>query len=502
MIDIVEIERLLSPVLERVELDSYKKFHKFDSYASLKQFKFKVLNAESTLNEKMTHIKNDSFKKVFSDNKEKMLGIYKKISRALNSRWDYEKLEALDIEEVLEAAGANRNSKQRLLCPNDHAKDVQIKIYKNNICKCHNCGEVMGGPISVALWKTCGITKNPTKEQREQACEWLSNIFGVDKIYEGTGSGLITEIDETLKVVKPRKAHNLEYISFDGTRPYVTIANVEDYKEKYPSMTEEQQFKMIATSIYRFSLTTKQWGKDKYFKSIGINKKNKLLTEKIAMIDSYLGFLFITDIPELIKHLQELFPKEDLVKYGVIHDENHYFANQFKIDVKDGIVVVPNFDLYTNMCTGLKFRKTKLRTRNDKKTNEIIVDSIKEPEFSYGRIANPLPYHLTRIAMLDKSISFRFFEGQKDLHSMPSKRGVCDIAIPGINGIKEEMLGLFSGRNVELYFDQDTAGQEGAQKLKELLEKAGAKVKIKKWDISLGGDVNDVLRNGNILKIK
>ena len=338
-----------------------------------------------------------------------------------------------------------------------------------------------------------------------QALNILADEFNIDFTVDEVHIEGTKEIAQKPKIVLEEKVFvpkEVEYISFDGTRPYVKITDIENFMEKYPSMTEEQQFKMIATSIYRFSLTTKQWGKDKYFKSIGIERKNKLLTEKIAMIDSYLGFLFVTDIPEMMKHLQKLFPKEDLIKYGVMHDENHYFANQFKVGVEDGLVVVPNFDLYTNMCTGLKFRKTKLRTRTDKKTNEIIVDSIKEPEFSYGRIANPLPYHLTRVAMLDKSISFRFFEGQKDLHSMPSKRGVCDIAIPGVNGIKEEMLGLFTGRNVELYFDQDSAGQEGAEKLKELLEKAGVNVTAKAWDSSLGVDVNDVLRNGNIQSIR
>jgi hypothetical protein len=156
--------------------------------------------------------------------------------------------------------------------------------------------------------------------------------------------------------------------------------------------------------------------------------------------------------------------------------------------------------MYSNMITGLKFRKTKAKTWFDK-DNKKVVDTNKEPEFSFGRIANPLPYHLTRESLLEESIVFRFFEGQKDLHSMPFKSGHCDVAIPGVNGISIEMLGLFKGRIVELYFDQDTAGQEGALKLKVALEAAGAIVINKTWDESLGGDVNDVLQAGNILKI-
>jgi len=84
---------------------------------------------------------------------------------------------------------------------------------------------------------------------------------------------------------------------------------------------------------------------------------------------------------------------------------------------------------------------------------------------------------------------------------MPSKELVCDIAIPGVNGIDETMLGLFRGRQIDLYFDQDKAGQDGAMKLKTLLEKAGAFVINHTWNVNLGGDVNEVLLNSNILKI-
>jgi 5S rRNA maturation endonuclease (ribonuclease M5) len=148
-----------------------------------------------------------------------------------------------------------------------------------------------------------------------------------------------------------------------------------------------------------------------------------------------------------------------------------------------------------------KFGKTVLKSWTDKSGN-VINDKNKEPEFSYGRIANPLPYHLTREALLNENISFRFFDGQKDLHSMPSIINTCDIAIPGVNGIDEEMLGLFKGRDVEILFDQDKAGQDGAFKLKTLLEKAGAIVKLINWDSNLGTDINEVLQNGNILKIQ
>ena len=321
----------------------------------------------------------------------------------------------------------------------------------------------------------------------------LNVDFTADEVH--IGSKIITPVKRVKLVPKVIKEEKIKYIAFDPQKAYVEI-DLENFINKFDTMTEQQQFKMIATSIYKFSLNTKQWGKESYFKSIEVSKKNPKLKEKIMMIDTYLGYLFKTDIPNLIKHLETLFSIEDLVKYGVLNEEKH----TFKQSIEEGLVVIPNFDMYSNMCTGLKYRKTKLKSWIDK-DNNLVVDSNKEPEFSYGRIANPLPYHLTRDALLDESITFRFFEGQKDLHSMPFKIGVCDIAIPGVNGISQEMIGLFTGRIVELYFDQDKAGQEGAMKLKAYLEKAGAIVINKKWNLSYGADVNEVLQNNRIQNI-
>lgn len=284
-------------------------------------------------------------------------------------------------------------------------------------------------------------------------------------------------------------------MSFDKNREYKKL-DYRDFLPRFEHMDDVQKFKMVATAIYEFSLTTKQWSKEAYFRDIGISAKNPLLREKVKMIKDNLGFLYTTDIQNLEKLLKDSFPYGELVRFGALNERG-----QFKQSVAEGLIVIPNLDLYTNMCTGLKYRKTKAKAWIDNSTDEIVVDKIKEPEFSFGRIADPLPYHLTRESLLDESVNFRFFEGMKDLHSIPSRNKICDVAIPGVNGISEEMLGLFRGRTVELYFDQDKAGQEGAMKLKKLLEDAGAVVINITWDLSLGGDVNEVLKANHIIKI-
>jgi len=338
-----------------------------------------------------------------------------------------------------------------------------------------------------------------------QALNALANELGIDFTVNEVHIGQREKTAAYVKFKpKEKKKIEIKYIFFDKTRKVLEI-NVKEYLKKYNDMNEEQQFKMIATAIYRYSKTTKQWGKEKYFTNIGIFK-NPLLKEKMEMIQENLGYLFKTDLPELVSFLLKYFPKEDLVKFGVIIPETYENgksnkrAGQFKWETEEGLVVIPNFDLYSNMCTGLKYRKTKLKSWINKQ-KELVIDRNKEPEFSYGRIVNPIPYHLTRDALMNKETIFRLFEGQKDLHSIPYKEGTCDIAIPGVNGIGVELLGLFKGRKVEVWFDQDKEGQKGAIRLIKLLNKAGAYVLNKTWDSELGSDVNEVLQNGNIEKI-
>ena len=402
---------------------------------------------------------------------------------------------------------------------------LEAKGSRTVTCVCPKCkgygGDGKGKPSADKAWipvngtaksvicnhrSSCGFSGDFIAAYAEEynlgygaALNQLASEFGIDFTLDEVHKEGTKEVVEVAPVIlTPKVVERKEIVPlvFNPEKKFIKV-DIEKFMSKYKDMDESQQFKMVATAIYRFSLETKQWGKETYYRDIGISvKKNPVLKEKVAMMKSKLGFLFTTDTKNLVEHLKDLFPTDDLIKFGVI-DENE----KFKQSVEEGLVVIPNFDLYTDMCSGLKFRKTKLKSWFDKKAGKTVFDNVKEPELSYGRIANPLPYHLTREALLNKRTSFRFFEGQKDLHSMPSKKDICDIAIPGVNGISEEVLGLFSKRAVLLYFDQDKAGQEGAMKLKSLLEKHGAIVINITWDIKFGSDVNEVLQNGKIKKI-
>jgi len=347
-------------------------------------------------------------------------------------------------------------------CPNCGHKELYVT--KNNKARI-KCSRRDNCQLSMSAYKYLREFKNQSQKEALNELAKLANV-DLDKIVENHEKHVYSanesiSIHSALTVTKKEtpkeeiKKPTIEYITFDQTKSYKVV----DYKKllsKYADMTESQQFMMIVTSIHRFSQETKQWGKENYYKSRGISAKlEPLLLEKVKMINKDVGYIHGSDIPSLVRQLTNEFPINDLVKFGVINDMNHRYPYGFKHATDGGFCVIPNFDLYTNMCTGLKFRNTKLKSWQNK--------SMKEPELSYGRIANPLPYALTREALLDDEVIFRFFEGSVDMFSLPYPRfgKYCDIAIPGVEGLNIQLLGLFKGRKVILIFDQDEPGQVG-----------------------------------------
>lgn len=412
---------------------------------------------------------------------------------------------------------------QQLDYNNEELSFLEVKDSQSKTCICPKCGDrnergwlTKGSGyrmFSCNHRSSCGFKGDLIKTYAQyfnktygEALNLLAQSLNIDFTVDEIHIGQKVAPKALAKPVAPKPiVEKIKYMEFDESKKYINLELSKflpsSEAKLYSKMNQVQKWKVFVTALYQFSLTTKQWGKDNYFRKQGIKKDNEILSQKTDLVNKKLGFLHAADIKPLITHLKDdcLFTDDDLFEFGLTFEESCNKKGKIRISCEEGLVVIPNFDLYTNMVTGLKLRKTKLKTWV--KNGETIIDTNKEPEFSYGRQAQPLPYLLTRDALLNKSIKFRFFEGQKDLHSMPNKKGYCDIAIPGTNGIGEEMLGLFKGRIVELFFDQDPEGQAGALKLKELLEKAGAIVLNKTWNETLGGDVNDVLQNGNILKI-
>lgn len=387
------------------------------------------------------------------------------------------------------------------ICPKCGKKELYVPKHGNStVIVCNrkdNCG------YSSSIYKYLIEFKSMTPRE---AIKELAELGGVDlEVYERSLEKHIDMADEAdkihieKKVVQPKpiikKEVEIEYETFDAEKSYKSV-DVIKLLPQYSKMTASQKFQMIATTLYRFSLKTNQNNKIKYYEGRKItDETHRWLSKKVEIINSQIGYLNRWDFQKLESHLMELFPLEDLVEFGFLTNSESKKPFAFKLgwQTQEGFCVIPNFDLYTDMVKGLKFRNTKLSENVDKK--------FKEPELSYGRISNPYPFGLTKEALMNTSTVFRLFEGSVDMLSMPYISGYCDIAIPGTNGLSEKQLGLFSNRAVVICFDNDNAGKDGTDKLIEKLKKVNAKVYLKKWDARYGSDVNEILKNGHIEKI-
>lgn len=402
-------------------------------------------------------------------------------------QFDLEALKQVPIDEVLEALGARypkgarpgrRQFNMHCFGPT-HKKDdahPSLAVWTDkNICKCFVCSDVKGDPVSVAKAAFNGDFK--------QACEWLHSTWGIPYKTEERGiKGAIKKVIK--KVVAPtppkreKKEYKVEYWSYDRKRGYEKV-KIKDILPLYPKMNKAQRLKTVYTFIYRYSRNTPQKLKEEYYASRGI--------EHPAI--EQIGTLSWENIEQLQKLLHKYFPIEDLVEFKVIKPADAPKRPlEWRYYNPKGFTVVPSFDLYSDMVTGLMLRPVeKLEGMRAKEFN------VSNPE-----VCIPLPFGLDR-SLLAKSGSIFVTEGHIDALSLPQTFDF--IAIPGVQNIKDEWLGLLKGRECIIAFDQDNAGQNSAKELKERLQNAGAIVDILNWDKRLGKDLNEVLISGNMKKI-
>jgi len=424
------------------------------------------------------------------------------------SKYEVDKLNQIDISEVLEYFQVENLKVNSFRCPNDHKKPAKLTVYPSkNICKCFNCGEVKGGPIAIAKYFHRGDFK--------AACEDLHQAFNIP-----FGDNSDYKNSDFKRYIKPKPIQT-KYLSFDKTKKFTSV-KVAEHITSYESLDKKQKLKLVYTYMYRYSLKTNREKLLAYYKSRGIS--NSIHLDK-------LGYLSEQDIVELMKKLEKSFPIEDLVEFGIINSAEHeYFPLQWK-QIKNA-VLVPAFDIYTDTIEGFMLRPVD-------KSNKWFKG--KESRLSVPSILKPLPFG-TGYKVLSGDCDIYITEGHIDALSLPQE--LCFIATPGVQSFEKEQLGLLKGRNIKLVFDQDEAGQKAAHGYTEItfleksitvlnseeteiegmlkifksqaieytshrvegfrdqLLKAGvASVEIITWDKELGKDLNDLVINGNMSKV-
>ncbi|MCT7578742.1 toprim domain-containing protein [Aliarcobacter butzleri] len=451
---------------------------------------------------------------------------------------------SIKIEQVLALICENNGSK--FFCPNGHSKPQKIQIYKTpNLCKCHNCNEVKGSPVDIAKWHKGGNFIDGLK--------WLSENFGIQKVLNPE---YIDEKGQTLSSDELKKAHEsiralqetiqhevketilkIDYLEFDSKKEYKVINDIKEFMPNskiWDKLDNNQRLKVVYTWFYRETFTYgSQTAKYMYYKKRGIDTNNKWLKK--------ISYLSVENFDDIYSKATALFPMDILELVGFTKkDDEGKFKLSFSYVKKGGILIVPSFDLYTNMTTGFMLRPTHpeqwMKDRH-----------MKEIQLSNTTLVFPIPFGLTFYS-LKKFDEFYVTEGHPDGLALPGnvegedERGF--FSIPGVNGLNESHLGLLKGKKVNICFDQDSAGQKSAfgysvieyngqrdvfinkledfkklekinalkksniefkevnyQGLSTKLEKAGVDYCIKQWDTKLGSDVNDVRIYGNLSKI-
>jgi len=437
--------------------------------------------------------------------------------------FDVERLNLLPLESVLDSLGVEFSRKD-YMCPYPHKKPQPLKI-KNNMCMCYNCKDFprpddqkFGGPIAVAQYML--------KTDFVEACKWLHEAFNVPYL-DGTHE------TQKARVLPKMKKREIEYITFDPFNSCNTVA-LKDYMGKYHGMSNEQRIKMVYTFLYRHSLKTEQ--KPKY----GFYKKERGISSNSTYLQT-IGYLSQDDLKEVLVLMKKYFGDKDLLEFGILKEDKDNLVFSFDYINKGGLLMVPSFDLYTDMVTAFMVRPTHPAEWMKKR-------GLKELQLSKSHIIKPLPFGLTCKALKENN-EFFITEGHPDLASIPGNiNGDLEragIASPGTHGFREEMMSLLRGKKVVLVYDQDFSGQkaelgyhelvysapeekrlefldtkDGRAKLKERISRfhedtkytkrfhmgmrqkltlAGVKdIQMLTWNRNLGGDINDLRINGNL----
>ena len=450
---------------------------------------------------------------------------------------------SIKIEQVLALICENNGSK--FFCPNGHSKPQKIQIYKTpNICKCHNCGEVKGSPVDIAKWFKGGFI---------DGLKWLADNFGIQKVLnpeyvDEKGQTLSSEelkkaqesiraLQETIKHEIKETITKIDYLEFDSRKKYKLVDDIQEFlpdTKLWEKLDDAQKLKVVYTWLYRETFTYgSQAAKYMYYKKRGIDTTNKWLKK--------ISYLAVENFNEIFARATAIFPMELLELVGFAKkDDNGEFKLSFNYVKKGGILMVPSFDLYTNMITGFMLRPTHpeqwMKDRH-----------MKEIQLSNTSLIFPIPFGLTYYS-LKKFNEFYVTEGHPDGLALPDngedEKGRGFFSIPGVNGLSESHLGLLRDKKVIICFDQDRAGQKSAygysvieyngqrvdfinkieefkktekinflnnsgveykevvyQGISSKLEKAGIEYSIKEWDTKLGSDVNDVRIYGNLNKV-
>jgi len=345
----------------------------------------------------------------------------------------------------------DRGNAFTFICPSCGKKEAYMIKRNNTIIPFISCNRLNKCAYNSSLWDYIKEKEHLTNKETLQYLGVHANIDIKDFSYQKSSYRFYKKdrVKKTQKEpVKEEKTH----------RYYKMELLIKDFS----ILPKDLQFSIIATFIYNFSLKQNQSFKIAYYMKRGISNVSEL------------GSLHYKNMRVLERVLLFNFDKKILQEFGIFkNDRFKYSFSSFS--------VIPSFDIYSNLVTAIR-----LRNLNPSK--------IKEIEISNGRIANPLPFGVTR-EKLNNYDTFYFTEGHVDALSLKLENFV---AVEGVHSFNKKNLTFFKNKKIFILFDQDNAGITGAKKLAASMKELNIEYKIISWDKNLGKDINELLLSKNI----
>ncbi|MBD3822894.1 MAG: toprim domain-containing protein [Epsilonproteobacteria bacterium] len=447
--------------------------------------------------------------------------------------FDKEKLkEKIGVTAVMDALGIPMQ-RDKYECITEHKKRKQPTVHifdDDKSCRCIDCGESRDIFTLVEDYKGMSFL---------EAGRWLADTF---RIYPDPNRTYTPTVSTAHTAPVTRE---VEYLVFDKDRTPTAI-DLRKALEIYDELSDQQRLKVGYTLIYQFTRQPEQ-----------LKKKNKYLEEKRGIdpkniYAQSIGYLDQESLGEMLKTFRGLFGKgtprqelfeQDLIDNGFLKRELGLPTFKFNYIREGGFLFIPSFDLYTvNEVTGFMLRPTE-------PTSAMRADGVKELQISNTALVKPLPFGVTNRTLRTHTTLFAT-EGSMDLCSITGNNEKVTnpgFAIPGTHGLSQEQMGLFRGIKVILAYDQDKAGQKAANGyvtlsveksknkeefirnesgmaayhkriselgeenleietdyqdgMKQKFKKAGVESDVLNWDPAIGGDLNDVRRNGKMSEI-
>jgi DNA primase len=387
--------------------------------------------------------------------------------------FDNDALNAIPIDEVLEHYQLESIGRGKFICPNNHKSKAKVEIYSDkNICKCFNCGEFQGGPISIAKWFFNG--------DYVAACNDLHDVFGIPF---KQGSTPAPALDESINAVLGIKVRAktivkpvVKLIEFDESKQFDNI-DINQFLPQYAQMSDSQKYQVVMTAVYLFSRKTDLSRVNAYHQSRGLEGNH---------YTNLMGYLSRSDIFTLCEKLELVFPVEDLIAFKIYSDWDSKRPGQWKwMPTEEGLIVVPSFNFYNNLVNGFRFRSTSKEAW------------FKETEISRSDLIEYIPFGISPMVLRKKNLVINITEGYPDGIALDRPF----FMIPGANRWRDEWCGFLKNvSQLNVWFDADEAGQKGLEKLHASIKEYAPHVTVKTvtWDEALGKDANELLQNGNL----